>query len=953
MKYLLLFLLFLSSSFANIAKVSAVVGDARIERANKNIVVKIGISLLEKDIIHTAKNAKVQLIFKDDTIVTLGKNSALNIDTYLYDIKNPKNSKTNLNFFKGAFKTITGKIGKINREKFKLKTKSASIGIRGTIILGNQEVIACTQGGISVESIGTGTKVEVNANELTTVQENGDLSAPEEYTQDSINKLSSELEPEEETSTNSQEESDNTESNTSNSSEESEQTEESDEIEETEQEENSTVQENSEDTETSTQEDTASIDDQENSNESTESLENDSSLDNSSSNVSSNDVGDLSTSSVSEQTSDITETAQDIVDDSSENEIEQPRVSLSFVGKSLGAYVENSDSSTRDANSFNFQDNTNASGEIGVFRATRVDNKITIDERFSRLSYDSDNTFVKKDIKRTFSSLGTPSKGGYTGHSDLTSSTDAIPFSYTSNASTISGNYKIEVDNMGEVFILYYDGNPFNVSSGGSAEYNELIVFGKNGLLSEQDKTKIYVYKDFINMSFQKDSAGKYTESSLDKNTDAGFEYFNAKLKSLTHLNKDFHKSGAEEFIVGKNNSVKSYRNKYNFNYKNSSLNLSSYISANTNGSIKLLGTDIQAINYYITSSESKKDFSSSVTTSNTTRTNGASFLLKDKISDAKTSGTLTHSGFINSNAFGRDSSNTTLIKSSNNLTLTISRGKGDISGSATIDTQTSPENKITMTFNGKITNNTSYYINDDIFGVMADTSNSNYKVEDNEYNLDSNTGYLIAVPDGAFIDNEFKLFDSDDNPLTSDDDSSWGYWTAKFSKSSLNSNEYFVSPFSTWVSGIQTSTSIMDDVLDATSNTRYSFEGAVIGTVLNASSGNLESIITDGSAVNSVKMNFDLGGGSNSLTSSTMNFSSANTQWNMNVNSTEISNTGFSGSLSGTNITGSLEGKFYGSGSIKSVGGSFNSSLDASGSAENGVSTIHKAQGVFKAVKK
>ena len=153
MKYLLLFLLFLSSSFANIAKVSAVVGDARIERANENIVVKIGVSLLEKDIIHTTKNAKVQLIFKDDTIVTLGKNSALNIETYLYDIKNPKNSKTNLNFFKGAFKTITGKIGKINREKFKLKTKSASIGIRGTIILGNQEVIACTQGGISVESI--------------------------------------------------------------------------------------------------------------------------------------------------------------------------------------------------------------------------------------------------------------------------------------------------------------------------------------------------------------------------------------------------------------------------------------------------------------------------------------------------------------------------------------------------------------------------------------------------------------------------------------------------------------------------------------------------------------------------------------------------------------------------------------------------------------------------------
>ena len=452
---------------------------------------------------------------------------------------------------------------------------------------------------------------------------------------------------------------------------------------------------------------------------------------------------------------------------------------------------------------------------------------------------------------------------------------------------------------------------------------------------------------------FKKIHLGKYTESSLDKNRDVGFEFYNAKLKSLTHLNKNFHKSGAEEFIVGTNNSVKSYRNKYNFNYTNNSLNLNSYISASTDGSINLLGSDNQAINYYLSSSESKKDYSTSTTTSESTKTNGASFLLKNKTSDAKTSGTVNYSGFINSNAFGSDSSNTVLRKSSNNLSLTINRENGNISGSATIDAQSSPENKITMAFSGDITNNTSYYINDDIFGVMANTSNSNYKVGNNEYSLNSNTGYLIAVPDGAFIDNEFKLFDSSDNPLTSDDDSSWGYWTSKFSNSSVNNDEFFVSPFSTWVSGIQTSTAIVNQALNATSNTRYSFEGGVIGTVLNASNGNLESIITDGSAVNSVKMNFDLGGGSNSLTSSTMNFSSANTQWNMNISSTGINNSGFTGSLSGTNITGSLNGKFYGSGSIKSVGGSFNSSLDASSSAENGVSTIHKAQGVFKAVKK
>ena len=223
MKYLLLMLLFFSSMFASIGKVSAVVGDAKIERGNKNIVVKIGIPLFEKDIIRTKKNAKVQLIFKDNTIVTIGKNSALDINTYLYDKKNPKNSKTDLNFFKGAFKTITGKIGKINREKFKLRTKSASIGIRGTIILGNQTVIACTQGGISVESAGI--TVDVNANELTKVEENKAPSKAENITNNDLNNLEKSLEPASDTTTkddetNSNEEDNNSESNNDENSDE-------------------------------------------------------------------------------------------------------------------------------------------------------------------------------------------------------------------------------------------------------------------------------------------------------------------------------------------------------------------------------------------------------------------------------------------------------------------------------------------------------------------------------------------------------------------------------------------------------------------------------------------------------------------------------------------------------------------------------------------------------------
>lgn len=55
--------------------------------------------------------------------MTIGKESVLNIEEYVFDESKTDNSATELNFVKGAFHTITGQIGKINPSKFKLKNK--------------------------------------------------------------------------------------------------------------------------------------------------------------------------------------------------------------------------------------------------------------------------------------------------------------------------------------------------------------------------------------------------------------------------------------------------------------------------------------------------------------------------------------------------------------------------------------------------------------------------------------------------------------------------------------------------------------------------------------------------------------------------------------------------------------------------------------------------------------
>jgi hypothetical protein len=195
MKILFLMLLNLSFLLANIGNISAVSGDANIQREGKKINAFVGFKLQQKDIIHTASNGKVQLLFMDQTIITIGKNSALNIEDYVYDTRKPENSKTQFNFFKGAFKTITGQIGKINKEKFKLKTSSASIGIRGTIVLGNQSAIACLQGAIRVEN--KGVIVNVDANEFTNTSVNQQPTPAQTLKENTYNSLEGDIEPNE------------------------------------------------------------------------------------------------------------------------------------------------------------------------------------------------------------------------------------------------------------------------------------------------------------------------------------------------------------------------------------------------------------------------------------------------------------------------------------------------------------------------------------------------------------------------------------------------------------------------------------------------------------------------------------------------------------------------------------------------------------------------------------
>jgi len=154
---------------ANIGKIVALKGDAVIVRDSKEFNVQVGTTILKSDEITTKDESKLQLLFNDNTVITIGKNSNFKVHDYLYDAKNQK-YEVKFGLLKGTFRTITGKIGKIAPNKFKLQSKTSSIGIRGTQILSKMAVIGdrivCIEGEIIVTHLKTGKTVIIKAGEF-------------------------------------------------------------------------------------------------------------------------------------------------------------------------------------------------------------------------------------------------------------------------------------------------------------------------------------------------------------------------------------------------------------------------------------------------------------------------------------------------------------------------------------------------------------------------------------------------------------------------------------------------------------------------------------------------------------------------------------------------------------------------------------------------------------------
>ena len=130
-------LLFLASlpwanSFAAAGKFNFVIGDVRVVGTTGERRAVRGGEVEANDTVVSGKDGMAQLRLTDGAFIALRADTVLRIDKYHYDSKKPESNDTVLSLAKGTMRAFTGAIANFNKDRFKMKTKTATVGIRGS-----------------------------------------------------------------------------------------------------------------------------------------------------------------------------------------------------------------------------------------------------------------------------------------------------------------------------------------------------------------------------------------------------------------------------------------------------------------------------------------------------------------------------------------------------------------------------------------------------------------------------------------------------------------------------------------------------------------------------------------------------------------------------------------------------------------------------------------------------
>lgn len=114
-----------------VGRIKTLQGSASIRTQSQTVEAAVGTPVFQGSVIQTGKNASLGVTFKDSTVLSLGADTRLTVDEFVYD-PNQGQYKFGANLGKGALNYISGAIAKSRPDAVSVKTPGAVIGVRGT-----------------------------------------------------------------------------------------------------------------------------------------------------------------------------------------------------------------------------------------------------------------------------------------------------------------------------------------------------------------------------------------------------------------------------------------------------------------------------------------------------------------------------------------------------------------------------------------------------------------------------------------------------------------------------------------------------------------------------------------------------------------------------------------------------------------------------------------------------
>jgi hypothetical protein len=129
-RLIFLFVLISTLAQANVGEIAEIKGSAALERGKNSISAENGTLVMMLDTAVTS-DAKMRIDFIDDTRVDITEHSRLVIDDFVFDPSNNQGSLS-LKASMGTIRYASGQIAKKFKQNVKIRTPSATIGVRGT-----------------------------------------------------------------------------------------------------------------------------------------------------------------------------------------------------------------------------------------------------------------------------------------------------------------------------------------------------------------------------------------------------------------------------------------------------------------------------------------------------------------------------------------------------------------------------------------------------------------------------------------------------------------------------------------------------------------------------------------------------------------------------------------------------------------------------------------------------